>query len=100
MEKEQKEREVAELQTRLSLEEQREEEKGKEAFTLKQKLTEAETARDSLKKEVRIEDSEERFPVFSLCCGLDCFMIFLQLFNVAFPRSKTPGGVGGGLAGL
>lgn len=45
---------MAELQTRLALEEQREEEKGKEAFTLKQKLTEAEMARDSLKKEVRM----------------------------------------------
>lgn len=43
---------MAELQTRLSLEEQREEEKGKEAFILKQKLTEVETARDSLRKEV------------------------------------------------
>uniref|UniRef100_A0A3P9BZZ5 Ciliary rootlet coiled-coil, rootletin n=1 Tax=Maylandia zebra TaxID=106582 RepID=A0A3P9BZZ5_9CICH len=52
-EKEQKEREVAELQTRLSLEEQRDEERGKEVFTLKQKLAEAETARESLKKEVR-----------------------------------------------
>lgn len=52
MEKEQKEREVAELQTRLALEEQREEEKGKEAFTLKQKLAEAEVSRDSLKREV------------------------------------------------
>lgn len=46
---------MAELQTRLALEEQREEEKGKEAFALKQKLTEAEMARDSLKKEVRME---------------------------------------------
>lgn len=55
MEKEQRGREVAELQTRLALEEQREEEKGKEAFALKQKLTEAEMARDSLKKEVRME---------------------------------------------
>lgn len=61
-EKEQKGREVAELQTRLSLEEQREEERGKEVFTLKQKLTEAETARNSLKKEVRMEESENTFP--------------------------------------
>lgn len=58
-EKEQKEREVAELQTRLSLEEQRDEERGKEVFTLKQKLAESETARESLKKEVRMEQSEE-----------------------------------------
>lgn len=61
-EKEQKGREVAELQTRLSLEEQREEERGKEVFTLKQKLAEAETTRDSLKKEVRMEESEKSFP--------------------------------------
>ncbi len=61
-EKEQKGREVAELQTRLSLEEQREEERAKEVFTLKQKLTEAETARDSLKKEVRMEEGEKTFP--------------------------------------
>lgn len=54
-EKEQKGREVAELQTRLLLEEQREEEKGKELFTLKHKLTEAETAREFLKKEVSID---------------------------------------------
>lgn len=50
---------MAELQTRLALEEQREEEKGKEAFALKQKLTEAEMVRDSLKKEVRMEKGEE-----------------------------------------
>lgn len=53
-EKEQRSREVAELQTRLTLEEQREEERMKEAFILKQKLTEAETARDSLRKEVKV----------------------------------------------
>lgn len=52
MEKEQKAREVAELQTRLALEEQREEEKGKEAFALKQKLAEAEVSREALKREV------------------------------------------------
>lgn len=51
-EKEQKGREVAELQTRLALEEQREEEKGKEAFALKQKLAEAEVSREALKREV------------------------------------------------
>lgn len=45
---------MVELQTRLALEEQREEESRKEFFTLKQKLIEAETARDSLKKEVRM----------------------------------------------
>lgn len=52
-EKEQRGREVEELQTRLVLEEQREEERGKEVFSLKQKLTEAETTRESIKKEVR-----------------------------------------------
>lgn len=53
-EKDQKGRDVAELQTRLSLEEQREEERGKEVFTLKHKLTEAEGVQDCLKREVRI----------------------------------------------
>lgn len=65
-EKEQKEREVAELQTRLLLEEQREEEKAKELFTVRHKLTEAETARDFLKKEVRMawnQSARPRFPV-------------------------------------
>lgn len=65
-EKEQKEREAAELQTRLLLEEQREEEKAKELFTVRHKLTEAETARDFLKKEVRMAWSHRarpRFPV-------------------------------------
>lgn len=53
-EKEQKGKEVAELQTRLALEEQREEERGKEVFCLKQKLTESEAIRESIKKEVRM----------------------------------------------
>lgn len=56
---------MAELQTRLTLEEQREEERGKEAFTFKLKLTEAEMARDSLKKEVK-----RYFPGSSLTYGL------------------------------
>lgn len=55
---------MAELQNRLSLEEQREEERAKEMFTLKQKLSEAETVRDSLKKEVRLAEHEERFTGF------------------------------------
>uniref|UniRef100_A0A8C8DBX3 Rootletin-like coiled-coil domain-containing protein n=1 Tax=Oncorhynchus tshawytscha TaxID=74940 RepID=A0A8C8DBX3_ONCTS len=63
-EKEQKGREVAELQTRLSLEEQREEERGREIFSLKQKLAEADTARTSIKKEVRREGE---------CCDCLCF---------------------------
>lgn len=61
-EKEQKEREAAELQTRLLLQEQREEEKAKELFTLRHKLTEAETARDFLKKEVRMARSRRAGP--------------------------------------
>lgn len=52
---------MAELQTRLSLDEQREEERGREVFSLKQKLNEAETIRDSLKKEVRMEESEKTY---------------------------------------
>lgn len=43
---------MAELQARLALEEQREEEKGKDVLSLKHRLSEAESARDSLKKEV------------------------------------------------
>lgn len=80
-EKEQKEREVAELQTRLSLEEQRDEERGKEVFTLKQKLAEAETARESLKKEVRMEQSEEisssLLILLSSVCHCCLFCLFL-----------------------
>lgn len=53
-EKEQRGREVEELQTRLALEERREEQRGKEGLGLKQKLTEAETARDALKKEASL----------------------------------------------
>lgn len=52
VEREQKAREVAELQTRLSLEEQKDEERGKELFLIKQKLSETEAARNSLRKEV------------------------------------------------
>lgn len=65
-EKEQKEREAAELQTRLLLEEQREEEKARELFTVRHKLTEAETARDFLKKEVRVHLQPKG--TFGLCC--------------------------------
>lgn len=63
-EKEQKEQEAAELQTRLLLEEQREEEKAKELFTVRHKLTEAETARDFLKREVRMAWSQSARPRF------------------------------------
>ena len=58
MEKEQRGMEVAELQTRLSVEEQRDEERVKEVFVLKQKLNEAEATRESLKKEVRVGEGE------------------------------------------
>lgn len=81
-EKEQKGREVAELQTRLLLEEQREEEKGREVFSLKQRLTEAETARDSLKKEVRMEESEKTCSDFCLLAFLHCVTnLLLFLFS-------------------
>lgn len=55
---------MAELQTRLSLEEQREEERGKEVFICKQKLTETQTARDSLKREVS-ENFYQLFPTLA-----------------------------------
>lgn len=97
VEKEQKGREVAELQTRLALEEQREEERGKEAFTLKQKLTEAETARDSLKKEVRMEEWKD----LSRLAFLTMSKLFtLLFFHVAFYGSEAPGGVRVRLEGL
>ncbi len=77
---------MAELQTRLSLEEQREEERGKEVFTFKQKLTEAETARDSLKKEVRLDESERTIPdVFFTVSHL--ILLFL---NAALHDSEAP----------
>lgn len=52
-EKQQREKEASELQTRLSLEEQREEERGKDAVCFRQRLAEAEAARETLKREVR-----------------------------------------------
>lgn len=68
VEREQKVREVAELQTRLSLELQKEEERGKELFSIKQKLTEAEAARNSLRKEVQRENTHAHiFTKFSIC---------------------------------
>lgn len=94
-EKEQKEREVAELQTRLSLEEQRDEERGKEVFALKQKLAEAETARESLKKEVRMEQSEEissslLILLSSVChCCLFClFCLFFMLMQLSMTQKR------------
>jgi len=73
-EREQRGREAAELQARLSLEEQRDEERGKENFLLKQRLSEAESARNSLKKEVclcllherRCSDSDDLFMMIYL----------------------------------
>lgn len=85
VEKEQKGREVADLQTRLSLEEQREEEKGREVFTLKQKLKEAETTRDCLKKEVRVKRKIPSPVLYSLCCNSFVF--------AALRDSETPVGV-------
>lgn len=95
-EKEQMGREVAELRRRVLLEEQREEERGKELFTLKQKLTEAETARDSLKKEVRMEENKKTiFGVFTVSRSL-----IVLLFNADFRDSKAACGVGVGVARL
>lgn len=90
VEKEQKGKEVAELQTRLSLEEQREEERGKDIFTLKQKLSEAETVRDSLKKEVMIDEGERDLQAASICC----IMVFILVISVvAFLDSEASAGV-------
>ena len=98
-EKEQKGREVAELQTRLSLEEQREEEKGREVFSLKQRLTEAETARDSLKKEVRMEESEKTCSDFCLLAFFTASQTCDSLYSALYD-SETPGGAGVRLAEL
>lgn len=51
--REQMGRQVAELQTRLSAEDQRDEERAKEMITLKLKLSETETSRNALQKDVR-----------------------------------------------
>lgn len=89
-EKEQKEREVAELQTRLLLEEQREEEKAKELFAVRHKLTEAETARDFLKKEVRMAWSQRarsRFPVEP--CQNSSFLFQLSMTQKRLVESES-----------
>lgn len=52
-EREQTGKQVAELQTRLSVEDQRDEERAKELISLKQKLTDTETSRNALQREVR-----------------------------------------------
>lgn len=53
VEREQKGKQLAELQTRLSLEEHKDEERARELISLKQRLTDSETSRNSLQKEVR-----------------------------------------------
>lgn len=79
---------MAELQNRLLLDEQRDEERGKEIFTLKQKLSEAETVRDSFKKEVRMAGHGERFTGFVMF-----EFSFFVFFLVAFLDSEASGGV-------
>lgn len=89
-EKEQKEREVAELQTRLLLEEQREEEKAKELFAVRHKFTEAETARDFLKKEVRMAWSQRarpRLPVEP--CQNSSFLFQLSMTQKRLVESES-----------
>lgn len=48
-----KSKEMAELQARVALDEQREEENRRESFGLKQKMAESEASRESARKEVR-----------------------------------------------
>lgn len=48
-----KSQEVAELQARVALDEQRDEESRRESFSLKQKIVESEATRESTRKEVR-----------------------------------------------
>ena len=55
-EEEKKGREVAGPHARSALEEQREEERGRDNFYPKQERTEADTVRNCIKKEVRIEE--------------------------------------------
>lgn len=52
-EREQKAKQTAELQTRLSAEDQKDEERARELISLKQRLADTETSRTSLQKEVR-----------------------------------------------
>lgn len=52
-EREQTGKQMAELQTRLSGEDQKDEERARELISLKQKLTDTETTRNALQKEVR-----------------------------------------------
>lgn len=52
-EREQKDKQTAELQTRLSAEDQKDEERARELISLKQRLADTETSRNSLQKEVR-----------------------------------------------
>lgn len=52
-----KSKEVAELQARVALDEQREEETRRESFGLKQKIVESEAGRESARKEVRLAPS-------------------------------------------
>lgn len=49
-----KSKEVAELQARVAVDEQREEETRRESFGLKQKIVESEASRESAKKEVSV----------------------------------------------
>lgn len=91
-EREQRGKEAAELQARLSLEEQRDEQRGKDNFLLKQQLSEAESARNSLKKEVclcllhehRYSDSDDLFMMiylfikFVVCFSFCSFLSGLQ----------------------
>lgn len=53
VEREQKGKQLAELQARLSVEEQKDEERARELISLKQRLADNETSRSSLQKEVR-----------------------------------------------
>ncbi len=53
VEREQKTKQLCELQTRLSLDEQKDEERARELISLKQRLAETEASRNSLQKEVR-----------------------------------------------
>lgn len=89
-EKEQKEREVAELQTRLLLEEQREEEKAKELFAVRHKFTEAETARDFLKKEVRMAWSQRARPRLPVeLCQNSSFLFQLSMTQKRLVESES-----------
>lgn len=83
-EKEQRGREVAELQARVSLDEQREGDTRRESFGLKQRIMETEAVRDSARKEVG--RGEMNYSYLHLVC---CLLV-VQYLN-RYSGAHSPG---------